>query len=183
MKIMINYDLVDKARQAKDGFSLKKQSKAVGTCMAFVSPLLVVDATVGGKTPFEMVGRVGFLLLYYYFFFRLSQKARSSITKERAEDELRQLSYKLKEICVETDAELLQDVSCYKKKYNVNTDSWIPKIEEKKYLRVPVHSDRGNNSRYLVQEHTLGSKEYSLSHGEPEEKKVYSLGTKKMMQK
>ena len=37
--------------------------------------------------------------------------------------------------------------------------------------------------RYLVQEHTLGSKEYSLSHGEPEEKKVYSLGTKKTMQK
>lgn len=183
MKIAINYDLVDKAIEAKDGFSLKKYSKAIGMCMTLVSPMLIADATIGHKTPLEMIARTGGIFAYYCFYFWLSQKARTGLTKERAENDLRQLSYKLKDIFVDTSAELLQDTHCYKTEYSIKFDKALPQIEQRKYLSVPVYSDWGNNTRHLVQEHMVGSKEYALSHGEPKEQKVYSLGVKKMMQK
>lgn len=183
MKIAINYDLVDKAMEAEKGFSLKKYSKAIGMCMTLVSPMLVADATIRHKTPLEMIARTGGIFAYYCFYFWLSQKARAGLTKERAENDLRQLSYKLKDIFVDTSAELLQDTHCYKTEYSVKFDSTLPKIEQRKYLTVPVYSDWGNNSRSLVQEHIVGSKDYALSHGEPKEQKVYSLGTKKMIHK
>ena len=172
MKIVVNYDLVDKAMEAKKGFSLHKHSKAVGSCMAFVSPLLVVDATVGGKTPAEIAAKVGFLFLYYCGFFWLSQKSRSGLTMERAEAALNSLSYKLKDIYVDTNAELLKDTTSYKTEYSVKFDSILPKVEQRKYLTVPVNSDWGNNTRSMVQEHVIGTKEYALSHGEPKEQKV-----------
>lgn len=183
MKIAVNFDLMDKAMEAKKGFSLKKYSKAIGMCMAFVSPLLVIDATVGQKTPLEMIARTGGIFLYYCLYFWLSQKARAGLTKDRAENELRQLSYKLKDIFVDTNSDLLQDSECYKREYSVKFDKVLPKIEERKYLHVPVNNDWGNNSRSLLQEHIVGSREYALSHGEPKEQKVYSLGMKKMIQK
>ena len=183
MKIAMNFELIDKAREAKSGYSLRKHVKAVGGCMALCSPLLVADATVGGKSPVEITAKSGFWFLYYCGYFWFSQKARAGLTKDRAENDLRQLSYKLKDIYVDTNAELLQGVSCYKTEYGIKEGKFLPKIEERKYLTVPVHSDWDNNTRSLVQEHIIGTREYSLSHGEPEEKKVYSLGVKKMMQK
>ena len=183
MKIAVNFDLMDKAMEAKKGFSLKKYSKAIGMCMGLVSPMLIADATIGHKTPLEMVARTGGIFAYYCLYFWLSQKARAGLTKARAENDLRQLSYKLKDIFVDTNAEYLQDSECYKTEYSVKFDSVLPKVEQRKYLTVPVHSDWDNNTRSLVQEHIIGSKEYSLSHGEPKEQKVYSLGAKKMMQK
>lgn len=183
MKILINYDLMDKAREAKSGFSLKKHVRAVGSCMALASPFLVVDATIGEKAPLEMFGRIGGWFLYYCGFFWLSQKSRAGLTMERAELELNSLAYKLKDIYVDTNAELLQDTTSYKTEYSVKFDSILPKVEQRKYLTVPVNSAWDNNTRSLVQEHIIGSKEYALSHGEPKEQKVYSLGAKKMMQK
>lgn len=184
MKLIINYDLPDKARQAKTGFSLKRHSKAVGTCMAFVSPLLVVDATIGDRTPLEMTARTLGLFLYYNLYYWLTQKARAGLEMEKANESLRLLSYKLKDIFVDTDPSLLQEVVAYKTKYSLDFESsFFPRIEQKKYLTVPVHSDWDNNTRSLVQEHIIGSKEYTLAHGEPEQKKVYSLGARKLMQK
>ncbi|MBQ2909424.1 MAG: hypothetical protein IJE53_01295 [Bacilli bacterium] len=183
MKIAVNFDLMDKAMEAKKGFSLKKHSKAVGMCMTLVSPMLVADATLGHKTPLEMVARTGGIFLYYCLYFWFSQKARAGLTKDRAENDLRQLSYKLNDIFVNTNAELLQDTECYKTEYSVKFEKVLPKVEQRKYLNVPVNNDWGNNSRSLVQEHIVGSKEYALSHGEPKEQKVYSLGAKKMVQK
>lgn len=183
MKIAVNFDLMDKAMEAKKGFSLKRYSKSIGMCMTLVSPMLIADATIGQKSPLEMVARTGGIFGYYCFYFWLSQKARTGLTKDRAENDLRQLSYKLRDIFVDTSAELLQDSECYKTEYSVKFDKILPKIEQRKYLTVPVYNDWGNNSRSLVQEHVVGTREYALSHGEPKEQKVYSLGVKKMMQK
>ena len=90
---------------------------------------------------------------------------------------------KLKDILIETDPTLLQDSYPYKTEYKVDFSSFPPHLEQTKYIMVPVHNDWGNNERSLMQEHIIGSRNYALSYGEPEEQKVYSLVPKRVIQK
>lgn len=184
MKIMINYNLLDKVREAKTGLSLDKIKSRVLGCSSLALPVFAIDNILGTEPPVEFLGDIAFCLIYYSLYYGLTLKLFPGDTKEKAERDLTALSYKLKDIFVDTDAELLKDSICYKTEYEVNfKDSTLPRIEQKKYLTVPVHSDWDNNTRSLLQEHVIGSREYALSHGEPKEQKVYSLGCKKMMQK
>lgn len=105
-------------------------------------------------------------------------------TKQIAIQNLKDLSYQLKNIFVDTDYEKLQETQLYKTEYDVRfEDSIFPEIMQKKYMMVPINNDWGNNERSLMQEHIIGSREYALSYGEPEKEKVLSLTPKRVIQK
>ena len=184
MKIVMNYDLVDKAREAKTGFSLNRVGKKMALASTIALPVLSINNITGTEGTAEFLGDILFCALYYGSYFSLMEKVSANMNMPRAEQELRNLSVKLGDIFVDTDEELLKEVKAYKTTYSINTsDAGFPIVEQKKYITVPVHSDWDNNTRSLVQEHIIGTREYSLAHGEPEKQKVYSFGTKKMIGK
>ncbi len=181
MKINVNYDLVDKAREAKTGFSLNRYCKKVGFCTGFVGSIKGIEAATGVTPPDVALLTTSALFLSYLAFFRISAMNFADISKNVSMRELSSLSSRLKDIFIDTDAELLMGTTSLKTDYEVVlNDSNIPVLKQKKLLSVPVYSDWDNNSRELVQEHIIGTREYVLSHPEPEQEKVYSLGTKKM---
>lgn len=183
MKLVVNYDLLDKVCEAKKGISLNKITKKVGTLMGIATPVLSIDNIVGSEPLSEFFGGIAFTLFYYGSYYYLLGRVTADSTKAAAECELSNLSRQLKDIFVDTDPELLKESYGYKTEYAFNfKDSTLPKLEQRKYVIVPVHSDWENNTRSLVQEHVIGSREYTLSHGEPKEK-VLTLGQKKFAQK
>lgn len=184
MKIVVNYDLVDKAREAKTGFSLNKYWKKVGLCTGFVGSIKGIEVACGVTEPDVAILTTSALFLSYLAYFGLNTRVLADLYKSVSINELNKLSSRLSDIFVDTDADLLMGTSALKSEYEIIlNDSSIPVLKQKKLLSVPVYSDWDNNYRELMQEHIIGSKEYILSHPEPEEQKVFSFGTKKMFNK
>lgn len=166
-KICINYDLIDKAREAKTGFSLHKFTVLMGLCNGLTIPFVLLGAQLGDAPAVEVLET----LLRNFFISGLHSTVNSSFGKNRAIEELKKLSRELNNICIETDDEALTETYLYDVKYSVDFESFPPKIVQEKYVKVPVN-DRGwgNNERPLIQEHVIGSRVYLLSYGEPNEK-------------
>ena len=184
MKIIVNYDLVDKAREAKTGFSLNRYCKKVGLCTGFVGGIKSIEVASGVTSFDAAMLTTSTLFLSYLAYFGLNTRILADLYKSVSVNDLNKLSSKLRDIFVETDADLLMETTALKTDYEVVlNDSSIPVLKQKKMLSVPVYSDWDNNYRELLQEHVIGSREYVLSHPEPEEEKVYSFGTKKMFNK
>ena len=181
MKIIINYDLIDKAQESKTGFSLNKYKRSVGICTGIISGATSVTVFTGAQSMFEYLAHCGYAFAYYLLYFRFSQLASKESNISNSEKCLGELVSKLDKIFVRTDVELLQDAYCYETEYEIN-NSFLPRVMQKKYINVPVYNDWDNNERSLVQEHIIGSKEYFLSYGEPE-KKVLKLGQKQFARK
>lgn len=183
MKIMINYDLVDKAQTARTGFSLNKFKKGVGVCTGAVSGLTSLTVVNGSQSLEDYLVHCLYAFTFYCFYYGVPELASKKFNIELANQQLDELVPKLRDIFIDTDVEMLRDVKCYETEYELSTrESFIPRIMQKKYINVPVDNDWGNNVRSIVQEHILGTKEYALSHGEPE-KKVLTLGQKRYAKK
>ena len=170
MKIIINYDLIDKVRQARTGFSLHKFTLLMGFTNGLTMPAMILGAELGNAPVADTLNNIFRTLcisgLNSFFY--------SSFGKSYAIESLRELSTRLSDICIEPDSELLKDAYQYDVEYSVNFNSFPPKLEQKKYIMVPVYNDWGNNERSVVQEHVIGTRSYALSYGEPEKKKNYS---------
>ena len=181
MKIIINYELKDKIQEAKTGFSLKKYKHKLGFYLGIVGLARFSAVAIGGMPIEEALEGMIFPTIYGSSYFGLHDWVDSKFKKERSEQELRELSQRLRDIFVETDSELLKDSYAYHTEYKLNSEKFPPKLEEHKYIMVPVHNDWGNNERSLHQEHFIGTRDYALSYGEPEKEKVYSYATKKVI--
>lgn len=181
MKIIINYDLIDKVREAKTGFSLHKYTKVVGFTNAITVPTIILGAQIGNANAMDALELILKTFSYSLFYNALQATVSSFFRKKEATEELIKLSTKLNGMCIETSSELLKGAYQYEVDYSVNFDSFPPKIEQKKYIMVPVYNDWGNNERSLVQEHVIGTRDYALSYGEPEKKKVYSYARRKTL--
>ncbi len=172
MKIMVNYDLIDKAREAKTGFSLNKYIFSVGLSNAIVIPSMLLGAHLGGRdfaSVLEpMLTTFGYSLFYNTMHFLLYK----GYCKDRAMIALNKLALELDKICFDTDAQLLTEVYKYDVKYEFNFDNFPTKLVQKKYIMIPIHNNWGNNERSLVQEHIVGTCSYVLSYGGPENKKT-----------
>ena len=179
MKIIINYELMDKIQEAKTGFSLKKYKHKLGFYLGIVGLARFSAVAIGGMPIEEALEGMIFPTIYGSSYFGLHDWVDSKFKKERSEQELRELSQRLRDIFVETDSELLKESFAYKTEYKINSEKFPPKLEEHKYLMIPVNNAWGNSEISLHQEHVKGTKDYDLSYGEPEKQKVYSLGTKK----
>ena len=178
---MVNYDLIDKVREAKTGFSLHKYVKTVGLVNGVMIPTMLLGAQIGGVPIVELTDDIlrnfGYSLWcnlwisFGYSFFR----------KDMAIEQLRELSTKLNSICIETSPELLKGVYQYDVEYNVCFDSFPPKIVQNKYMMVPVNNYWENNERAVKQEHVIGTRDYELSYGEPVKKKSYSYARRRLV--
>ena len=74
----------------------------------------------------------------------------------------------LRDINVNTNCELLLESYVYDTKYKLGfNDKLLPYIKKDKYIMVPAISNIGKKDVPLVQEHIIGSREYSISHGTP----------------
>ena len=183
MKIIINYELMDKVQEAKTGFSLKKYKQKLGFYLGVVGLARFSAVAIGGMPIEEALKGMIFPTIYGSSYFGISDWSMSKYRKESAEQELRNLSQRLKDTFIETDSELLKNSYAYHTEYKLNSENFPPKIEEHKYIMVPVHNDWGNNERSLHQEHFVGTREYALSYGEPEKQKQYSYQMKRVINK
>lgn len=78
----------------------------------------------------------------------------------------------LKDIDVNTTGDLLLDSYKYKTEYEIKrNEKNLPILEQRKYIMVPTKDTNGEVS--LLQEHIIGTGDYSLSYGSP--KKVLKL--------
>lgn len=175
MKIIINYDLIDKVREANTGFSLRKFTTLVGLTNGLVIPPMIIGSELGNVPLTDTLESILRILCIS----SLQSFGYSYFGKYSAIENLRELSKKLKDIYVETDSELLKESYQYDIEYSINFDSFPPKLEEKKYIMVPVYNEWGSNERSLVQEHVVGSRTFALSYGEPEKNKIYSYGRRR----
>ena len=168
MKIEINYDLLDKIREAKTGFSLDRITT------------YAVPRTLGASSIFailhipdpNMLDKVLAVLPYFTLFYAVPTAIASIIMKNKfkdsAIDRLRILSLLLSDINISTSYELLLDSENYKTEYKLKfNESKIPYIKEDKYINIPTYDDGSIKEVSVVQEHIIGSKKYSLSYGSP----------------
>lgn len=184
MKIVINYDLLDKVQEAKTGFSLQRTVKPIliKSCISFA--ILMGFDTLRPLTSEEVLKEtlenIMISLMIYTFTIGTADLILSKFTKNMSKNTLRKLSMHLKEINVNTNSGLILDSYKYKTEYEINKGDKSKDLIQKKYIMVPVIENGEESEISIVQEHVIGSKIYSLSCGEPTKQKVFKLALNTM---
>ena len=170
MKIKVNYDLIDKIREQKIGYSLIKTRRDILKfgVMFFSLDVLIVN------------GNIKFLIIQTLFrtgsnaiVFPMIEKYSIKIGKDDAVMHLKKLASLLRENYINTDYELLQQAYQYDVNYSfMLDDNKTPRLKQEKYIMVPTIERDGEKEVSLVQEHLIGSNEYELSYGSPSKSKV-----------
>lgn len=176
MKININYDLMDKISESKKGYSLKRYTKRTLLTFSIAS---IIDISFFDNDYNILIYKIISYITFHSLYNGISAYALSDLTKKVATNDLSQLIHKLNNLGIKTDETVLLDSHSYKTTYDINLDSNIPQIKQNKYINIPIKDEYwGNKEISLLQEHIIGTKEYELSIGKPEEKKIYILGYK-----
>lgn len=175
MKIIINYDLIDKIKEAETGFSLIRTTKTVliKSTTALVGFFLV---SLCFKNSFQTLAKNSFYAFSIYLAaYWLLEATNIKKNKIKALEEIKRLAIQLKELNICTEQELLMNSSTYKKEHKLvnKENSIIPKIKQKKYIMVPIYDNGEIKEISLLQEHIIGSKYYVISYGEPNKQKVF----------
>ena len=168
MKININYDLLDRIATAKTGMRLMNKNRANLFSMCLTFPLIVLTE----KNILDILKRIVSLSAINYSLGFSMDLLFSSMNKDLAKKWLENLAIMLKDIDVNTTGDLLLDSYKYKTEYEIKrNEKNLPILEQRKYIMVPTEDANGEVS--LLQEHIIGTKDYSLSYGSP--KKVLKL--------
>lgn len=170
MKIKVNYDLIDKIKEQKIGYSLIRTRRDILKFGVMFFPLDVLIAN----------GDIKFLIIQTLFrtgsnaiVFTLIEKYLSKFGKDDVVMQLKALAESLRNHYINTDYELLQNSHQYKTNYRVILDeNKIPRLKQEKYIMVPVVDRDGEKEVSLLQEHLIGSNDYELSYGSPSKSKV-----------
>lgn len=184
MKIEINYDLIDRIAEAKKGFSLKRCAKRPIFLTSIATGSFSMVGAITGDSIYHTASWIISAASFYTFQSVLMAMLLRKEMKKCAEKDLRKLVAELRNSTVKTDEEAILDSYKYETQYKIKADdSFLPKIEEKKYIKVPIQDEYwGNKEMPIVQEHIVGSSDYTISIGTPEQK-VYKLGFKTMLGK
>jgi len=176
MKIQVNYDLIDRIRDAKTGFDLQYNFYKPLKYTAVVSALRLSTIIVVPKTMEELLSEIIGIFGLYTLITTTTSLVCLPFSRKRAIESLKLLSSRLKDINVNTNHELLLKSYNYKTEYKVKfNDYLLPYIEQNKYINIPTLENGEEKETSLLQEHIIGSKEYALSYGSPKEKKVLKL--------
>ena len=170
MKIRVNYDLMDKIREEKIGYSLIRTRRDILKfgIMFFPLDVLIVNGDIKILI-IQTLFRAGANAIV----FPMIEKYSIKIGKDDAVMQLKQLASTLRSHYINTDYELLQQSYKYETNYRfILDDDKIPRIKEEKYIMVPVVDRDGKKEVSLVQEHLIGSKDYELSYGSPSKSKI-----------
>lgn len=173
MKIVINYDLLEKISEAKTGLSLIKTSKkvllkATRTEIFYIILSLIYSLPITIKNSIQAY-------CFYLALHLISETVDINKNKIKALEEIKRLALKLSDLNICTEHELLMGSYVYEKEYELvnEENSILPKICQKKYIMVPVYDNGKTVETSLLQEHIIGSKSYILSHGEPSKQRVF----------
>lgn len=168
MKIEINYDLFQKIKEAKKGFSLIKCAKPV---LSHTTIFVTIDSIISLLAALDnqpILYDISYYLILSSLCYGMPEMILSKITQPKSINELKKLSITLNRINVNTDYELLLESYKYKTEYKVKFDeSFIPYLKQDKYINVPVYVNGEEKEVSLVQEHIIGSEKYYLSYGSP----------------
>lgn len=181
MKIVNNYDFINAVKDSNEDYSPSKVIRnhkgplIVGlsvvtylNCIAFDENLLkhISDSTL----VFSSAILISKLMEYKY---------HGDKYKQRADERLNELVDTLNDNDIKTDNHLIRQSTCYNKIYNLQINNKaIPQILESKYIYVPMYNFKGNViNTSLLQEHIIGTNEYTLSLGSPIKvlKKAYTM--------
>lgn len=168
LKIVINYDLLEKIKESKTGFSLKRSTSKILLYTSFASMIYTSIAKTDNIETIQTLSQISCFFTLYVASESIGSILQSKVYKSKAINKLKQLSQALKDINVSTDYELLQKSYVYKKSYKIKfNDYLLPYIKQDKYIMVPTCDCYGEKETSLLQEHVIGSSKYFLSHGTP----------------
>ena len=166
MKIVINYDLIEEIKnvnQAFGPFKIVRNNK--WKWMKFHLPFY----TIINYTFQKDLWRTFIILVMQFDFLVLSELIGHSINKEdiykeEAEERLYQLLPYLRKMELDVDYESLLNTVLYYSTYSVHLqDDKIPQLIQLKYLLLSTKNNDKLHPLFLLQEHVIGSKVYTLS--------------------
>jgi len=180
MKLIINYDVVERIYTANNGIPLKdllKQAIPIQSSV-FAINCIIDFITFDGKIEvlqnslLFISGLAGVTTAAYMF-----KKTKEEEIKNDACSDLRILANKLNNLKINTDADLLKKAQVSETKYRmVLNKQKRPTIQQDKYISIPTYDWQGNiKETSILQEHTIGSNEYILSIGSPQKSLKLSL--------
>lgn len=169
MKILLNYDLIDKIKVVKTGIRLKKIPKSLVINMSVYTPYtLITNANKPEENIPDLILGLGIYAVLNY----AREVVLAQQNKDAAETDLKWLLSHLDHINSSTTYDQLLESKKYKTEYKLleKNDEGIRKIQQNKYILIPTSNDEEVS---ILQEHIVGTDKYALSIGEP--KKVYKL--------
>ena len=177
MKIINNYDLVNKLKNVNDPFGPAKVMRyylksSGGKLFYFYSAMdLALYPPLDAALMIAIMSGSVIGLGYVFHNF-----AGDFIADSSAKD-LKKLVSQLKDLYIKTDYELLLQAELYDKQYKVQFDeNKIPYVLESKYIMLPTYNHNNDiKDTSLVQEHVVNSREYVLSIGSPSKERKLSL--------
>ena len=175
MKIMVNFDLINAILDVNQDFNVMKIVRNNKRQWArFNYPLYIaIDLACSrgnlSSTLFWLFFQTNLLILPELIAGHIT---KHDIYKEKAEDHLKRLVPRLQDINVSASYQQLLRSELYEKRYHFEfNEKKLPELMEEKYILVPCYDpyscDHGEREVSLLQEHVVGSKEYSLSVGSP----------------
>lgn len=169
MKIIVNYDLLEKVFESKHDISLVKNTKMVtGWTLLASGAILIPSMFVPNSLEFaELIKKTPIVIIFNSICFICGYSCLDIIfnRRKKAIYELKNLSRKLKSLNIDTTNELLQQAYKYKTEYELSTEEGvIPRLVQKKYINIPTLEDEEIS---ISQEHTIGTRQYTLSKGKP----------------
>ena len=176
MKIKINYDLMEKIDNSKNGLKLSRELKKYHTS----KPMLCLH-TFDLIYVISLLGRKRFLSVFIYITIRgIAEIFNALLTKLRINNmkefeilfsniELTELLVQLSSINVTTSLEKLQEAEVLETNYKFKFIDSKPILTQKKYINIPLTN---GYEECILQEHNIGYSDYEISKEEPEKKIV-----------
>ncbi len=169
MKFVINYDLINKVKEAKGQFALNKTNKKhIGAniigCTGLLSFLLLNNFSIVKS----LLLSTNITCIVLSFMLAYEQYSKGDINREKAMQTLRTLSEQLKVLHIQTSDILLLD-SCqeYVEYEPILKFKIIPWLKQNKCISIIAYDNGEKKEDSIFQEHVLLSKKYVLSHGSP----------------
>lgn len=175
MKIKINYDLIEKIKESKNGIKLDKIVKRVtlATVMGNVilTPLYInrpLEVNMLSVSIITIVNAIGGILQYSI------AKSSKDFFERFANLVLDDFVNELSNLEIKTTTELLKEAEVIKSNYKIHfeDDSKIPRLKQEKYIKIKLCN---GYTETLLQEHNIGSDDYEISVNEPVKRKSFKL--------
>ena len=174
MKIKVNYDLIDKIKQSQKSITLSKTaSKNFKYGIYMFSIYTILDLMLSENKDSNVLLAASIGASAFYLLKTLVDEMMNKCLKEKQKQDalidLIFLTRKLKKINIDTSPELLIDSKIQSVEYKINlNEEKIPNLLQNKYILIPTYNDGEIKEKYVLQEHVIGSKEYTLSSGYPQ---------------
>lgn len=186
MKLVINYDFFNKIKDLNN--SDTKFTLIKSRTKRFVKFELPIYTILSVCLSDNLVSTLTVLSFDYLFTLALLNVNKIKETQSfYLERDLKKSKYKLislvgklNDLNISTDYELLLQSELYYKETKLTLNDYhLPDLMQKKYINVPVYDTMGDIKTVSIeQEHIIGSKQYVLSLGSPNQ--VHSLAPQSM---